>query len=204
MFTTTMHKARTIAALTLAAASIAGCRGTTSAKPPVHLNWNMDNQAYHRGQTPSDFFADGAASRLPVENTIAIGELRDNEALETGHVDGKYLTELPEGIELNEALLARGEARFDIYCAPCHGTTGSGHGAVPARAASAGATWIVPSFHDEQRQGYPVGRIFNVATEGFATMPSYRSQIPAEDRWAIAAWVKALQLTQEASAEGGN
>lgn len=204
MLTTTKRTARALAALALAAASMTGCRGTTSEKPPVHPNWNMDNQAYHRGQTPSAFFADGAAMRPPVANTIAIGELRDNEALQTGSENGQYLTELPEGIELSEELLARGHQRYDIYCAPCHGLSGTGAGAVPARAEAGGATWIVPTFHDEQRQGYPVGRIFDVATNGYSTMLGYRSQISAEDRWAIAAWVKGLQLTQDASAEGGN
>lgn len=202
MLTTTMRTARVFAALALVAASVAGCRGTNSEKPPVHLNWNMDNQAYHRGQTPSEFFADGRAMRPPVANTIAIGELRDNEALHTGALNGEYLNELPEGLELNAELLERGQQRYDIYCAPCHGLSGTGQGAVPARAAAGGATWIVPTFHDEQRQGYSVGRIFDVATNGYSTMQGYRNQVSAEDRWAIAAWVKALQQTQ--NAEGGN
>lgn len=202
--TTTMRNARVFAALAIVAASMTGCRGTNSSKPPVHLNWNMDNQAYQRAQTPSDFFEDGRSARPPVANTIAIGELRDNEAFESGIQDGQYLTALPEGLELNETLLARGERQFDVYCAPCHSQVGDGQGAVPARAAAAGATWIVPTFHDAQRQEYPVGRIFHVATDGFSTMSGYRSQVSAEDRWAIAAWVKALQLTQNAPAEGGN
>lgn len=198
MLTSTLRPARALAILALVAASVTGCRGTTRQKPPVHLNWNMDNQASLHAQEPSSFFEDGRGMRLPVANTVAVGELREDVAFEQGHVDGRYLTELPASVELNEALLARGEERYDIYCAPCHGDVGNGLGAVPARAAYAGVTWIVPTFHDEQRRGYPVGRIFDVATNGFSTMSGYRSQISADDRWAISAWVKALQLTQNA------
>lgn len=198
MLTSTMRPARVLAVLLLVAASVSGCRGTTRQKTPVHLNWNMDNQANLHAQEPSKFFEDGRGMRLPVANTIAVGELRADAAFQQGHVNGQYLTELPEGLELNEALLARGQDRYDVYCTPCHGTVGDGNGAVPTHAQTRGVVWVAPTFHDEQRQGYPVGRVFDVATNGFSTMAGYRSQIPADDRWAIAAWVKALQLTQNA------
>jgi len=198
MLTSTMRPARVLAVLLLVAASVSGCRGTTRQKPPVHLNWNMDNQANLHAQEPSSFFEDGRGMRAPVANTIALGELRADAAYETGKVNGQYLQELPEGLELDEALLKRGQDRYDVFCTPCHGLVGNGQGAVPARAGSVGVMWVVPTFHDEQRQGYPVGRVYDVATNGFSTMAGYRSQIPADDRWAIAAWVKALQLTQNA------
>lgn len=198
MLTSTMRPARVLAVLLLVAASVSGCRGTTRQKTPVHLNWNMDNQANLHAQEPSKFFEDGRGMRQPVANTIALGELRADAAFETGQVNGQYLRELPARLELNEALLERGQDRYEVYCTPCHGIVGNGQGAVPARAASVGAMWVVPTFHDEQRQGYSVGRVYDVATNGFSTMAGYRSQIPADDRWAIAAWVKALQLTQNA------
>lgn len=191
------HSGRALAALVIVAAAISGCRGSTSRKPPVHPNTNMDNVAYISAQEPSDFFADGRGNRAPVEGTIAQGMNYDDPAYYEGIVDGEYATALPEDIALNDELLERGEERYEIYCTPCHGSAGHGRGAVPARAESAGITWIVPSFHDEQRQAYPVGRLYNVVTDGWSTMMGYRAQIPAEDRWAIAAWVKALQLSQD-------
>lgn len=200
MLTSTMRTARVLAVLGLVALTVAGCRGTTRTKTPVHLNWNMDNQASLQAQTPTSFYDNGAGMRLPVANTIAQGELPADAAFADGHVNGRYLTELPEGLTLDEALLDRGQERYGIYCAPCHGTVGDGVAPVPARADAVGAVWIVPSFHDELREGYPVGRIYDVATNGYSTMRGYRAQVPAEDRWAIAAWVKALQLTQTVTA----
>lgn len=191
------HSGRALAALLIVAAALTGCRGSTSRKPPVHPNTNMDNVAYISAQEPSDFFEDGRGNRQPVEGTVAQGMLNDDPAFDTGIVDGQYVDDLPEGIALSDELLERGEERYEIYCTPCHGSAGHGRGAVPARAEAGGVTWIVPSFHDEQRQAYSVGRIYNVATDGWSTMMGYRAQIPAEDRWAIAAWVKALQLTQD-------
>lgn len=196
MLTSTTRTARALAVLALVALTVAGCRGTTRTKTPVHLNWNMDNQANLHAQQPSTFFEDGRGMRLPVANTIAQGELPADAAYENGHENGRYLTELPAQVTLNEALLDRGQERYGIYCAPCHGDVGDGVGAIPARADAVGAVWIVPSFHDAQRRGYSVGRIYDVATNGYSTMAGYRAQIPTEDRWAIAAWAKALQLTQ--------
>lgn len=207
MLTSTMRPVRVLAVLLLVAATVSGCRGTTRQKTPVHLNWNMDNQANLHAQEPTSFFEDGRGMRLPVENTIALGELREDTAFYEGQVNGQYLTALPSSLTLDEEKLKRGQERYDVYCTPCHGLLGDGQGAVPARAGAIGAVWVVPSFHDEQRKGYSVGRVFDVATNGFSTMAGYRSQIPTEDRWAIAAWVKALQQThtiEAAADEGGN
>ena len=198
----TMNRAGRVAmALCVVAVSLTACRGTTSRKPPVHLNWNMDNVAYLEAQEPSTFFADGRGMRPQVPGTIAIGSLRDDPHYFDGIVDGEAVTTLPERVELTEALLARGEDRYDIFCTPCHGEAGYGRGSVPARAEAAGAVWIVPSFHDEARREMTIGHIYHVIADGFQTMPAYARQIPVEDRWAIAAWVVALQLSQNAELE---
>lgn len=200
MLTITRHPAFLFAAALMIAGSVTGCRGSITQKNPVHLNWNMDDQAFLPAQEPSAFFEDGRGMRPPVANTIATGELRNDTASDTGQVNGRYLTELPERLELNDALLARGQERYEIYCTPCHSDIGDGHGAVPAYAQTIGTSWVIPDFHDDIRSEYPVGRIYHIASDGFGTMRGYRSQIPQDDRWAIAAWVKALQLTQNATA----
>lgn len=200
MLTTTRYTASLLAAALLIAVTVSGCRGSITPKNPVHLNWNMDDQAFLPPQEPTDFYEDGRSMRQPVENTVAFGELRADTASDSGQLNGRYLTELPERFELDEDLLARGQERYEIYCTPCHSDVGDGLGPVPAVADSIGQSWVVPDFHDDTRAAYPVGRIYHVATDGFGTMRGYRSQIPQDDRWAIAAWVKALQLTQNANA----
>lgn len=193
MFTTTLRTVCLIAATVSVVGVTSGCRGSISHKTPVHLNWNMDDQAYLRSQEPSEFFEDGRGMREPVEHTIAQGELRTGSAYETGIENGRYVNGLPDHITLDDALLERGQERYNIYCTPCHGEAGTGHGSVPAYAESIGTSWVIPDFHDEGKRGYSVGRIYHVASEGFGTMPSYKAQISQDDRWAIAAWVKALQ-----------
>lgn len=200
MLTTTRHPAYLLVAALLVAVTVSGCRGSISPKNPVHLNWNMDDQAFLPPQEPTDFFEDGRAMRQPVANTVSFGELRLDAAADSGQHNGRYLTELPERLELDDALLARGQERYEIFCTPCHSDIGDGLGPVPATAESIGQTWVVPNFHEGAYTEYPVGRIYNVATDGFGTMRGYRSQISQDDRWAIAAWVKALQLTQDANA----
>lgn len=200
MLTTTRHPAYLFVAALLVAVTVSGCRGSISPKTPVHLNWNMDDQAFLPPQEPTDFFEDGRGMRAPVKNTVAYGELRKDVGSDTGQLNGRYLTALPERFELDEALLARGQERYEIFCTPCHSDVGDGLGSVPALAESIGQTWVIPDFHDGAHTEYPVGRIYHVASDGFGTMRGYRSQIPQDDRWAIAAWVKALQLNQAANA----
>jgi len=191
------RRSTTIRVLMLVVLSLAltGCvRGCRSSRPPIHLNPNMDDQPRYDAQTSSDFFYDGMTMREPVEGTVARGELTGDAAWLTGRdAAGEYLAAMP--IEPTEALLERGRERYEIYCLPCHDEAGRGkgvlleYGGVPT-----------PSLHDEQRRGYPDGRLFDVISNGSGLMPAYRYPIPPADRWAIVSHVRRLQ-EQESAAE---
>lgn len=171
------------------------CRGTVSSKPPVHLNPNMDNVTRIEAQEPSDFWSDGRGMRPPIEGTVAVGELRADTHLYAGVLeDGTWAQTLPASIPLNNATLERGQERFGIYCTPCHGEAGvQNGGVVPRRAGS----WLVSSLHSDRARDYAIGEIYDVIKNGFNTMPAYAAQIPVEDRWAIATYVRALQVSNE-------
>lgn len=151
---------------------------------------NMADQPKLQALEASPYFPGGGA--LPVEGTVA----RDVGAIDpvffTGQQGGALATELP--IELSVELLQRGQERYDIYCAVCHGYTGAGDGMIVTRGFPAPT-----SFHAERLLAQPVGYFFNAATNGFGRMYGYASRIPPEDRWAISAYVKALQLSQNAT-----
>jgi len=177
------------------AALLGGCRGQVSDKAPIHFNPNMDNVTRFDAQEPSDFWEDGRSSRGNVEGTIAIGELREDTALHAGvDATGAFVSTMPAGMTLTAEVLDRGEGRYNIYCAPCHDKSGSGNGIVRQR-----GFIPPPSFQDPRVRQFPVGQIVNAQAVGIRTMPSYAAQIPAADRWAIAAYVRALQISQGAS-----
>ena len=140
----------------------------------------------------STFFLDDRSARPLVPGTVARGQLREDALLYTGKVNGAIATVFPYRIDT--AALARGRERFDIYCAPCHGRTGSGDGMVVRRGYR-----HPPSLHDDRLRSAPVGHFFDVMTNGFGAMPDYAAQVPAEDRWAIIAYMRALQLSEHAS-----
>lgn len=142
----------------------------------------------------SEFFADQRSARPLVEGTVARGDLRENSYLYTGKLGNNPGDYMPFPVTKQD--LERGRVRFNIYCAPCHSRVGDGNGYVPTR----GFSRKPPSFHSERLQKAPVGYIFGVITEGFGIMPDYASQIAAEDRWRIVAYVRALQLSQHATA----
>lgn len=183
-----------IFAISLALMGLAGCRGQTSTQPPIHLNPNMDTQPKYKAQSRSAFFADGRTMRTPPEGTLMQGHLREDDALSTGKLGDAYVQSIP--LPVDEALMARGQARFNIYCAPCHDQTGSGHG----RVVSYGLV-PPPTYHQDRIRQMPDGEIFNVITHGVRTMPSYAYQIPEHDRWAIVAYVRALQRSELATLE---
>jgi mono/diheme cytochrome c family protein len=179
-----VRTAGTIAALALLAA---GCtRGSTSSRPPIHLNPNMDDQPRYEAQAESGFFADGKAMREPVPGTVARDDLVTAPAFVTGQAGGVPVDTLP--IPVDDALLARGAERFGIYCGPCHADDGSGQSMLRERAGVATADLTQPRLI-EVSDGY----LFEVITNGFGLMPSYRYPIPPRDRWAIIAWVRHLQ-----------
>lgn len=156
-----------------------GCYRQQMAKQP----------SYHNPDQPSEFFADGQANRPLQPGVVARGQLHDDAPEFTGKDGDRFVEKLPMPITM--PVLARGRERFNIFCAMCHGYVGSGDGQVVAR-----GYLKPPSYHDERLRSMPVGRIFEVVTQGFGAMPSYSSQIPVGDRWAIIAYVRALQLSQ--------
>lgn len=182
--------------LALAAiALISGCRGMTSGRPPIHLNPNMDDQKRFDPQERNPFFADGRAMRPPVQGTVPASTAPDDPLLATGRNGEDWLTSLPPSLTLDRALLERGQQRYDIYCMPCHDAAGTGNGTVARRA----GTWTPPSLHDDRLRALALGQIYDVVTNGVRTMPAYALQVPTEDRWAIAAYVRTLQRSRVAT-----
>lgn len=178
-----------------ALAVIAGCQGRPSEKPPIHVNPNMDLQPKYKAQSESRFFVNHATMRTPPAGTVAVGELREDVVYQTGRDEkGELIKRSPVPTTIN--LLKRGQERFTIYCSPCHGQTGKGNGIVAQR-----GFLPPPTFHSDLLRSYPDGQIYEAIANGIRNMPSYRSQIPVADRWAIVAYVRALQRSQFASAD---
>lgn len=188
-------------------ALIARQRAVKHKAPPIHYIQDMDNQHKFRAQAENDLFVDRRAARLPVPGTVAIGRLNDDEHFTRGIVGDAWATDFPSQTPVTMELLARGQERFGIYCQPCHGAAGYGDGMVNQRAmqiierpVSNGTVWVAPkSLHETAVREQAVGQIFNSISNGVRTMPAYGAQIPTEDRWAIVAYVRALQKSQNAS-----
>jgi mono/diheme cytochrome c family protein len=166
--------------------AIAGAAMLTACRQDMH------NQPKYRGLRASAFFADGSSARPLVEGTIARGTLQTDEAFFTGKNGQAMVTELP--FPVDAAVLDRGEERFNIYCTPCHGRTGAGDGIVVQRGYRQ-----PPSFHIDRLRTVEIGHYFDVMTNGFGAMPDYRAQVSPRDRWNIAAYIRALQLSQHAT-----
>lgn len=183
-----------LAAMTLSLLA-AGCRGQPSEEPPFHLIPDMDHQGKYKAQAENPFFADGRAARPLVDGTLAQGQLHEDEGPWTGkNPDGTYLSRVPTTVD--EKLLARGEERFNIYCAPCHDKSGSGKGLVIQHG------YPLPvNLASEHSRNLKDGEVFDIASNGIRNMPGYRAQVPAADRWAIVAWVRVLQRSQAAKLE---
>lgn len=178
--------------LVLGLGAFVACRGQVSEQPPVHLNPNMDTQEKYKAQSESKFWADKRTMRTPVEGTVGRGMLKEDDAYFRGKVGEAFVATIP--VEVDAAMMARGQERFNIYCAPCHDQTGSGKGLVSTR-----GLVPIPSYHDDRIRAMPDGELFNAITNGVRTMPSYRHQVPESDRWAIVAYIRALQRAQMAS-----
>ena len=152
---------------------------------------DMRDQPRYEALEASDFFGDGQSARLPVAGTVARGQLDEDEAFYSGKTNGQLVAELP--VELNQELLKRGQDRFNIFCSPCHGRTGAGNGMIVERGFRR-----PPSYHSERLRNAPAGHFFDVMTHGFGAMPSYE-RIEPHDRWAIVAYIRVLQLSQNAT-----
>jgi mono/diheme cytochrome c family protein len=161
---------------------LAGCRN------------DMHDQPRYRPLASSNFFSDGRASRPLVPGTIARGYLRTDTRYYRGRDAGELVSEMP--VKVTRELLVRGQERYNIYCSPCHGRTGDGEGMVVLRGFR-----HPPSFHQERLYNQPVGHFYDVITNGFGAMASYANRIAVEDRWAIVAYVRAIQLSQNATVD---
>jgi mono/diheme cytochrome c family protein len=154
---------------------------------------DMHDQPRYVPLRPSDFFGDRRSARPPVEGTIARGHLDADVAFYQGKgPDGKPVADFP--FPVTKEVIERGHQRFNIYCTPCHDRTGSGQGMIVRRGYRQ-----PPSYHTDRLRQVPNGYIFDVITNGFGAMPDYAAQIEPRDRWAIVAYVRALQLSQNAS-----
>jgi mono/diheme cytochrome c family protein len=156
----------------------------------------MYNQPKVRPYRGASFFADGSGARPIPAGTVARGHLDEDAGYFAGTgPDGKLVTELPPQVKLTRELLQRGRQRFEIFCSPCHGRTGSGVGMIVRRGFKR-----PPAFTVERLRNERIGYFFDVMSHGFGQMSSYAAQVPVEDRWAIAAYVRVLQLSQSAPA----
>jgi cytochrome c553 len=153
---------------------------------------DMANQPRAKPLSHSEFFSDGTNARPLPPHTVARGDLRSDRAYFTGLTNGVYVTHLP--MQLTPELLARGRERYDAFCAACHGRTGDGQGVVVQRGFPA-----PPSFHLDRLRNAPIGHFYDVMTNGYGAMISYAAQIDPNERWAIAAYIRALQLSQHAA-----
>jgi mono/diheme cytochrome c family protein len=153
----------------------------------------MVDQQYLKPLAEDDFFADGRGSRLPPAHTVARNQLHDDEQFYAGKIGNELAATFP--ISITHELLARGRERFEINCALCHGLTGEGDGMIVQRGFPA-----PPSLHEQRLRDAPPGHFFDVITNGYGIMYSYASRVLPEDRWAIVAYIRALQLSEHASA----
>ncbi|GAB4237374.1 MAG: hypothetical protein Kow00109_11320 [Acidobacteriota bacterium] len=162
--------------------------GTSSCRLDMH------DQPRYESYEASDFFEDGSAGRIPPRGTVAQGELFADELLYTGKLNGQDADVLP--FPVTRELLDRGQERFNIFCSPCHDRAGTGHGIIVERGMKQ-----PPSLHILRLREAPIGHFFDVITNGYGEMFSYASRIPPRDRWAIAAYIRALQLSQNAATD---
>jgi len=180
---------------------VARYRALPKLEPRIHPILDMDLQPKYQPQAASPLFADGRAMRPPVPGSVAQGRLDADDHFYRGRSGGQWATTLPMPVTM--ALAERGQQRFNIYCAVCHGLLGDG-GASSVTSARAirreDKGWVPPlSLHAPTVRGQAVGEIFNTITNGIRTMPGYASQIPEADRWAIILYVRALERSQNAT-----
>ncbi|NJM07436.1 cytochrome c [Candidatus Gracilibacteria bacterium] len=156
----------------------------------VACHTDMYSQPKYQPNDPSEFFEDGRANRPPVPNTVALGNYEADPAFLTG-VDaaGELVSELP--IELTMDLVQVGQVRYNSYCMPCHGLVGDGNGIIAQR-----GPIVVPSFHTDRLRSIQVGYLYDVITNGVGRMYSYGARVEPADRWAIVAYMRSLQLSQ--------
>lgn len=191
----------------------AKAKASLSTEPRVQFVQDMGIQPKYREQQSSDIFADGRADRPVIEGTVARGEVHEDseyylgytmaEDAKTGKPAPKFVDGFPKEVTVDDALVKRGQQRFNIYCSACHGYDGQGHGAVNEDAMQlqtmGNARWTpAANLTSDVVRGRPNGHIYNTINVGIRNMPPYGPQVPTADRWAIVAYVRALQLTYDA------
>ena len=184
----------------------AKARNSHSTSPHLHIFPDMDFQPKYKSDTAADMFADGRANRGEIAGTVARGNLNADDEFYRGlaHANGgepQWTTGFPKQLEINDALIKRGQNRYNIYCAPCHGYDGQGAGAIPQRVAAGGGAWAARNLVEAGgiTVKMPNGQLFNTISNGMNTMMGYATQIPHADRWAIVLYVRALQRSQHAA-----
>ncbi len=166
--------------------------------PRIQVVYDMDQQFSFKAQQENPFFADGMAMRGQPEGTVARGMLQENPVIFTGTTDGDTMWVETFPVAVTRQLLDRGQERFNIFCAPCHGLSGNGNGPVNISAtALAEGTWTPPTDVANQTVvDQPVGKIYDTIKNGIRNMPAYGPQISPEDRWAVVAYVRAIQASR--------
>lgn len=181
-----------LACLVFAIVSVTGFRGTKTTRKPIEIFPDMVRQAKVKEQAPSFFFANQRASRYPVSGTVPTSAPVDLPYFNSGMMGDHWGEGIP--MPVNAETLAKGKERFEIFCSACHGATGSGNG-IATQYGLVG----VPNYHSEHTRQMPDGQIFYVITHGQGLMLGYGANLSPEERWAIVAYVRALQLSQNAT-----
>jgi mono/diheme cytochrome c family protein len=176
----------------IAVVGIAGFRGTKTENRPIEIFPDMDHQAKVKPQKPSSFFGDGRGARMPIPGTISASVPIDQEYLMTGAIGNQWGDGIP--VQVTPQLMMRGAERYAINCQVCHGASGAGNGIVTQYGLAG-----VANYHTDRFRQMPDGEIFNTITKGKGQMMGYGANIAPEDRWAIVAYIRALQRSQNAT-----
>jgi mono/diheme cytochrome c family protein len=191
----------TLAFLVILTLSVMGFRGANATRPPIEMWPDMDHQAKYKPQAESAFFADGRADRAIPAGTVPRGRstaadasyLRADDAVYAGkNADGSFVRGFP--VAVTHELLVRGQGRYQIYCAPCHGAVGDGNGITKSYGMVA-----TPTYHDARLRDMAEGELYNTIANGKNTMMPYADKLSPEDRWAVVAYVRALQRAANAT-----
>lgn len=193
----------TLAFVVVLLLSVMGYRGMISTRPPIEVFPDMDHQAKYKPQASSKFFADGRADRPLPPGTVPFGRssaesdasfLRADDARYQGKAaDGSFVRGFPTELTISREFIERGQNRYTIYCAPCHGTLGDGNGITKSYGMLG-----TPTYHDDRLRTMAEGEIFNTITNGKNTMYPYADKLSPDDRWAVVAYVRALQRAHHA------
>lgn len=193
-----MKKSISLLGLALVTFGLSSCANFPSRTAPLEIFDDMDRQQKYKAQSlyrgAATQFEDGRSNRMPVPGTVAVGHLKEDDATFRGITNGQYIGKIP--VKIDAALLAQGQSKFNTYCSPCHDKTGSGQGVVPKR-----TLWLPTNLHEDRVVAMPDGEIYDVISNGRRTMHGYKYQILEADRWAVVAYVRALQRSDRGTLE---